>query len=773
MTRLLSESITHIEDLSVDEFIDVLRNLSTMTAQEKLDGANLWAGLDDQGKFFTSREGKRNNAERRYEESDWPKVAAFDQFRAAHLALQAKEGEIKLVLRNGDTVEVEVLYGKQPNSVTYGADNLSYIAFLRGVNGTPDEMADQLGTTLNNQQAVVKFDAVNTEDGKDLSMDSATVTFRFTTPQTIDPSNLKNASGIDSELAKLEVFLRHASPIEGLSNHQLATAQLGSIPKDQREEVKAARAQVLATIQSAFKLPIKNALLDKVVRKLRSGLSDPNTPDEENIGIEGIVLRDPRSGKQVKVVDKDVFTAVNKFNQSARGEVQSGLMTTDPDAPLESRGGIVGELRIKIADALGNREMAKPANLRKILEPIKGGSPEEAIKNLAASLNIEDPQALRKRVLALVAETAKQLDERLEAFKQNKSMYRLKLKNGKEMGLSDDTVKKTLLTFAEARRNLSELFEKIKGTKTVAQLLATLYGGQARAMHVQHDTEPVQESLLESKGEVDLNSVTGKDLFHILNSYFATVFLAMFIYHTNDKIGMRLLRDRKNYMLKKHSPDMSPLNHWGYVVWKSNKPDVKKHVKEDVLKKLAEITKHIPKPWAKFLHMDFSLDKEVTVDWSDHKRTLQRLIELSGLRSERLNTLLDQSVKFEDLDLEDQKKYAKKVNAFAHTFVPRSALYTRARVIERELKDAKEKMVSEGTLLKSIAALVEDDGGAAPAPDSGGGVPATGTATTASAVANQPVRLLDTRRRTEKRKRNPEVKDLTIKFPDPRKEKKA
>ncbi|MBN4836381.1 hypothetical protein, partial [Enterobacter hormaechei] len=104
LRRALSESITHIEDLPVDRFIDVLRNLSTMTAQEKLDGAPLWVGVDDEGRLYTSREGKRSDADRKYSVDDWSLVSANNQFRAAHAALSQYADQIKQVLQSGDTV---------------------------------------------------------------------------------------------------------------------------------------------------------------------------------------------------------------------------------------------------------------------------------------------------------------------------------------------------------------------------------------------------------------------------------------------------------------------------------------------------------------------------------------------------------------------------------------------------------------------------------------------------------------------------------------------
>ena len=102
--RSLHEGIVHLEDLDLQAFIAAVKNISKMHASEKLDGAQLWTGLDEKGQLFTSREGKRSRSERFYNEKDYPYFAAYNGFRSAHAALKAKEAEIKTVLRPGDIV---------------------------------------------------------------------------------------------------------------------------------------------------------------------------------------------------------------------------------------------------------------------------------------------------------------------------------------------------------------------------------------------------------------------------------------------------------------------------------------------------------------------------------------------------------------------------------------------------------------------------------------------------------------------------------------------
>jgi len=788
----LSESIQHIEDLPVDRFIDVLQNMASMSAQEKLDGANIWVGVDDKGQLFTSREGKRANADRKYSPDGWALVSDNNQFRAAHAALALKAPVVKKVLQPGDTVEAEVLFGRQPNSVTYGAGGRSYIAFLRGVNGTSDEKAAELARVLANQQVEATVKIVDTSDGEEVDEVSSSFPFQFTSPQKVDAAKVKTEANLDGKLKDLEDFLHKSSDVQGMTNYQLMSMNLQQVPKEERGAVKTARADLIATVQVKYKLPIKQALLDKIT--VRSSLADDG---EEGIGIEGIVLRDPETGDQFKIVDKDVFTTINKFNQHARQSVQAGLKTVDPDSPIESRGGLLGELRIKIAEVLGNRELAKASNVRRAMESFKGDTPEQTIKNFADSMTaIDDFQAVKKKVIALTMATATLLKEQLEQFKDNQEHYRLKLKTGKEVGLSPEVVKRTLLVFAEAKRNLTEFFEKIKATKSLAQFLAVMYGRQAKTLH-QEQEQDLEEGLILEKakqkvkhkkpvkkeptitpkiGDVNLDTYK-QNAFQILNSYIATVCVAMLIYHGEDKNGMRFLRDQPHMSLKSWSENMSPLNHWGFIVWHPTSRTVKRMLPDETIRALQKITKNFPSSTWRFMHRDLSYANSVEVKYSDHAATMHRLISLAGLRTDTLNSVLDGVVQWTTLGYDQKIKVMNSLYMYAMRFIPHSILFARLRNIQQNLllnaTGMNDQMVSEN-LLSEISKLVED-GDAAGSGDTAGGegayanpVNTTTTATTAAAIAPLPQRIGN--KQIIRRQRNPQaVKKFTMKFPDTRK----
>ena len=135
----LNEGITHIEDLSIDKFINTIKNLFDYNVSEKIDGANLWFGRDTNGNLFTTREQKSADKDRKFQSKDYHMVSAYNGFRSAHDALENFFGSKTDILKPNETFEIEVVFGKQPNVVKYSDDGVNYIVILRPVNGTSEE----------------------------------------------------------------------------------------------------------------------------------------------------------------------------------------------------------------------------------------------------------------------------------------------------------------------------------------------------------------------------------------------------------------------------------------------------------------------------------------------------------------------------------------------------------------------------------------------------------------------------------------------------------
>jgi hypothetical protein len=783
----LNEGIVHLEDLAIGDFVRAVTNIAKMHASEKLDGANLWFGLDLENKLFTSRAGKNKLADNIYNEKDYPYFAANNGFRSAHAALKSQEDNIKQVLRPGDTVEIEVLYGRQPNAVTYGAGGKNYIAFLRGVGTTQDVIVDQLANRLTNVTTTVKVQIVDTADGENLKLEPADITFQFVGAQKIDTAHLKTTD-VSIQLRKLQSFLQAKAELDGkdITNFNLITTSLGAIDKDLRPAAKALKTEILARVMNEFKLPIKKELLDKFVGRIKSPLASDDLSPDEDIGIEGVVLRDPASGEQIKLVDKDNFTTINSFNHAVRSTISGVIKTLEPGASLESRGGILGELKITIADLLGNVELARGAGAKKVFMSLKGKTPEETVRNVAAELRgNDDYRGTRRKIEALIDGTTQKLAQALKDFKANKDQYQLKLKNGKTIGLSAEILRRTLISFAEARRDITELKAKVAKTKDLTQLVALMYGRIAKAVNAapEEETEkpevdkPVAEGVLtEKRQHSDKSEYRGKDAATIINTYLATYLLTAVIYKEKDKPGLRLSRDKMHMRLQRFDVDMSALNFWGYVVWRSGTPAVKKLLSPGVAAALHKITKKVPPTLWRFLHVDLSYGREVPIQWEDHIKVFKLLQFAPGLNMERINTLLHGIYHYDELTFDGKVKLLGKLFYFVQQYVGLSPLAYRLRQIQNNLllnaNGQNDNMLQELTLIRKIVAIQEDDA-AAPIPVAGA-VPTGATAATNStnmgAVSSLPLHVGAQKRVIIKRQRNPKINRL--KFPDPSKDKK-
>lgn len=770
---LLTEGISHIEDLDIDAFIDAVSKISDMQASEKLDGSQLWVGIDEGGKLFTSRAGKRKAAENMYSADDYPMIANYNGFRATHLALEQQQDKIKDVLSPGQTVEMEVLYGRQPNAVTYGANDKNYIAFLRGVDGTPDEKAEALATALKGVTSSISTKIVDTSDGENLVEVPVSLHFQFVAAQKIDTSKITGAN-VKNQLNKLRAFLEKQSTSVGgdeYLNGELLKTSLNSFPKDIRPEAKAAKQQLKDMVQNNFKLPIKKELLDKFVSQTKSPLSAMDLHPNEDIGIEGVVLRDTL-GNQIKIVDKDKFTTINKFNHSVRAAISGVIRTTDQDKPIEDRGGIIGEMKIRIADLLGNKDLARGAEAKKIFSALKGNTLTATVK--AAEKQFQgtaDFQAVKRKILADIENTQQTLKNNLDSFKKNKDKLRLRLKSGKVLGLSDANIKKTLLTFAEAKRDLDTLHEKIAKTTRLGQIIASLYGKHIQA--VQNVSPEITEQLLtETHAQASLTQFEQKDSFALINGYLATLLTSMVFFKADFSAGIKALRDHKNQRLTSWDPYMSNLNLWGYVIWKATSTPVKKLVGAKTSRRINRWTHLVAKPRWLNLHMRFSFgnEKKDKIDWDDCRKIIKILQREEGVNTHRINKIIDDVLSYDTAEFDKKVKTLNQLYYYLVQFAPISPLLLKLSKMQRDLligqSTASDQMINENkklNLLKEIIDICETaDGGASVA---GGG--ASGAATTAAAIAPVETRIFHGTRPIERRKRNPKAIN-SFKFAKPK-----
>lgn len=465
----IAEGIAHIDDLDIDEFISAVENIDKMKASNKLDGTNMWFGLDEEGKFYTSRQGKIKTADRKYKAEDHGYTIGTNGIRGAHLALEQHLSTIKKALEPGDTIECEILFGEQPNAIDY-EDGTSSISIIRGVNETPDERVEALTQALNDKRAKVESVIMDTSDGKTLVKKEEKIKWKFEPVENfkLDGGTIK---AVKAKATALQHYLDSKNEALGMTNREV----LKSHKKDITDEKQA----ILDTINKDYKLVIKQAILDDVKTTVKKKSKDGE--------IEGAVFADPKSESQFKVVDKDVFTAINKFNYEVRNNISGIVKTDDPMADKALRGGLFGEAKIRLANLFGIQGLAVAANQKKILTKFKGASQEETLRNIVKNFEGLDTQAVRKKAIAILGSAIDELDEYLKQFKESNEEYEMELKDGKVAKYTPEIVKRTLLNFATTRTIMVELFEKLKNAKSMAQLVIALFGKKIIQINAEQD----------------------------------------------------------------------------------------------------------------------------------------------------------------------------------------------------------------------------------------------------------------------------------------------
>lgn len=458
----LTEGIDHIEDLQPEDFIQTVRNMANMIATEKLDGSNLIFGFDSKGKFYTSREAK-GNASRFYSVNDYTTRAADNGFKSAHAGLEKVAPKLKTVVSSGEAVEVEVLFGRQPNAIVYG-DN--YVAFLRMIPGDSGQMPDQqkvkeLHKLMQGDTAEVQVPITTvSDDGTKLETNGTKINWKFTSVSFVDSHHFKQVN-IESELSEFEAWSKQNPPAS----------------------FKTKKAYLAATKQ--FMLPIKEKLLDGVVRKLKPALRNTEVNSSEDIGVEGVVMLDPKTGKQVKLVDKGIFSLINQFNYAIRNQIKGrGVSTRNYESMFKIFNASIGpqgasvydDMLARINNVIGVPGLEKYMGITRTIKKFQ--SPE----NFVEAWKTQDIQQARGGITSAVQEGIKDVDQARQKFINEKDQYVLKLSDDKEIQYTDEVTKRTLLVFAETKKEMEEILINVQNSQSLGDIAAALYSRQLKSI---------------------------------------------------------------------------------------------------------------------------------------------------------------------------------------------------------------------------------------------------------------------------------------------------
>lgn len=451
----VSKGIPHIEDLPVLDFIDTLLNWDILEATEKLDGAQILFGIDDIG-FYTSRESK--GGKRVYKESDYAIAFPTTYLRSVHKLLEQSYMKLWAAgMRSGDQVEAEVLFGAIPNVVPY-SENTNYLIFLRTTEGNIN--IESLKQELCPHSLYVALDTPSTPDGCKIHISEDYHTWTFGTVPKIPPRP-DAIMECSNELDDLMNFLQErVIGYEECTNSILESLPLNRIPtwcepkdwKTVKLDLREKRDELNEEIMRR-KMLIKHILVDHYVREQISVLGPPPS---DGGWIEGVVLKNPVTGKMVKIVDKDTFGVVREAAWEERNKLTEAAKGTG------SAHSFLANLYLDMATALGHPELGTiqaKAYLRR-----QGMITEERLQNLSNGIDFKE---VSEYWLGLLAVRESNLHDRLDKYDLNWSTV-----------VEYHVHQRTLDTFATTFQKITRLIEGTEAAKTPEDLFQVLVGKQ-------------------------------------------------------------------------------------------------------------------------------------------------------------------------------------------------------------------------------------------------------------------------------------------------------
>jgi len=458
----VSRGISHIEDISAGEIIEILTNLTNFQITEKVDGAQILFGIDENG-FYTSRETK--GGIRIYNEADYGITFSSTYMRSTHKLLEQMLPVLRGAgLRPGDQVEAEVLYGELPNVVPYSADT-NYLIFLRTTEGAVN--IDRLKQKLDGRAVSVSLVSPFTDDGKSITLREEENTWKFARVPIIEKTY--NIQLLNRCITKMNIYL---SSIDSFTLQPLGIileTPLNKVPdwvapgtwKYVKEYIKERRENIRVSLYEDHILPLKETLLNSFVRNSSSAFG-PSI--KEGGWIEGVVLRDIKTGRMVKLVDKDIFGTVresawayrNKISESAKG--------------IDGNHSFLASTYISMATALGHPTLGTiqaKGYLRKA-----GTINEERIANISANVDFTN---VRNYWLHLLEQREEVLIEELNKYEKETT----KTANGDRHRVFENAIKqRTLQTFAQTFERIHDLQEASLQSRSKEDLLRVLVGKQ-------------------------------------------------------------------------------------------------------------------------------------------------------------------------------------------------------------------------------------------------------------------------------------------------------
>lgn len=486
MTIVKHTGIPHLHSLHHNDFIRVVRKLPDHTVTEKLDGANLVFGFTLDGRFYTSRESK--NGQRFFNSNDYENVAANNGFRSAHKVLDEQQHLLRKVVGEGNAIEVEILYGPQPNAIKYGKN---YIVFLRAVQGDTDGVPDQAainnltgifcGTavTVNIVRVVIPENCLRIEAPQ---VETGTDTWVFATASRVTSPLFQELSGHDL-VHRYESWLNENNEILDLPNKHILELSLSKVPQASRF-VK----QQVMEMSQFYKNAISNTIINFILRKSKPELQTLTVAENEVFGIEGIVFLNPETLEQFKVVDVENFTIANQFFHSVRNQIKNTFNRTNTfGVCIVDSGDIYGNMLKDVADIIGIPELGNYMKIKAYFKTILGSSKQETITNVINAIPKGQTTDIHGRVVDAIATHRRNLHHAHTRYMRDWKSFSYALPSGQIIKYNQYIHERNLMIFAEVDQQIRNMLISIQEhdgrADTVGNLIEVLYEKQLKDLH--------------------------------------------------------------------------------------------------------------------------------------------------------------------------------------------------------------------------------------------------------------------------------------------------
>ena len=487
--------IQHIESLAPDAFIDFVKNISAYTITEKLDGTNIVIGRDIEGKLYTSREAK-GGAKRYYHYADYDEQSPTNHgYMLAQQAIMSLGPVADELIKPGQAIECELLFGRQPNAIVYGTNRLVLLA--------PHSEAE-VPYSDDEWDQVLNSEAL--EGGYGLPLQSHSVDFTPAYQLDINTCLMRIViCGVPSveatlfaptleALSLLDAYgdwLDRGSVGSSLTNRELLEVNLTTILMAERPSVKTVRDSARAK-SMAFKLDIK-AYMIKVLTHFKSALRSEHITvnSSEDFGIEGVVVTS-LDGQTVKIVNKKLFTAINAFNHVVRNRIRKTSHGKVPDniewaVDFNIKGDSLYDHMLTMLSSIhGLDGLNSYLGIKPRLRKFRFGdlSLTGTLDNIAAEWETTmSIQQIRGMVVLALRQHCAILQNCRQIYLTHSPGYYMRLDDGQVVGYSPAVHKRTLIMFAEVERELTEMIQGVRFAEDLQTIIYALFQKQLLSIH--------------------------------------------------------------------------------------------------------------------------------------------------------------------------------------------------------------------------------------------------------------------------------------------------